>query len=200
VPAALSEIVARCLKRNVDDRFENVVSLAEALAPYAWYKHHEALARMRRAVGVRRQATPGTSSASVPPAAMTGNGVRPQGDGGAANKVLLALAAVVPLVLIPLAGFLVVQRVGMGHRPPIPDPVPTATETAAQPAPTEAVLVVPPPSAAMAITAPSASTQSAPDPGGAPIPVEELPTMAPSSTAQPVRVPPKKRSILQQRY
>jgi len=206
VPGALSEIVARCLKRNVDDRFENVVALAEALAPYAWYKHPESLARMRRAVGVRRpRVTPGTSSASVPPAAVTGNAAKIThgGAGGPGNKVLLGLAAVVPLVLIPLAGILVVQRVGMGHRPPPPDtqtsapatpattevpaaattttPEPTTapTETAAQPAPVETVAVVPSASAA--------------------IPVEELPT-ASSPTWQPVRAPPKKRSILQQRY
>lgn len=209
VPVALSEIVARCLKRNVDDRFENVVSLAEAIAPYAWYKHHESLARMRRAVGVRRAGgvTPGTASASVPPAAMTGNAAKTQdGAGGPGNKVLLALAAVVPLVLIPLAGILVVHRVGMGHKPPpeetqtsaqatpaptelpaaatttTPAPVPSPTETAAQATPTETVPVVPPPSAA------------------ADVPVDPPPTTAPSPTTQPVRAPPRKRSILQQRY
>ena len=208
VPSALSDVVVRCLKRNVDERYENVVALAEALAPYAWYKHHESLARMRRAVGVRR--SPGTASASVPPASVTGNAARTQGDAAPGNKVLLALAAVVPLVLIPLAGILVVQRVGMGHRPPAeetqtsapatpPAPIPTPTETATQPAPTEAVAVAPP-SVAASIAAPPASTEGAQDPGGAPIPVEELPTSAPSPTAQPGRVPPKKRSILQQRY
>jgi tRNA A-37 threonylcarbamoyl transferase component Bud32 len=210
IPVTLSEIVARCLRRNVDERFENVVALAEALAPYAWYKHHESLARMRRAVGVRRG--PGTASASVPPAAVTGNAAKTQSEtGGTGNKVLLALAAVVPLVLIPVAGVLLVQRVGLGHRPtetqtsvpatmelpaastelpaaasttpPTPSAAPTPTETAstAPPAPTET------------------STQSAPNPGAA-IPVEQLPTSAPSPTAQPVHVPPKKRSILQQRY
>jgi serine/threonine-protein kinase len=201
VPAALSDIVARCLRRNVDERFENVVALAEALAPYAWYKHHESLARMRRSVGVRRPGvTPGTSSASVPPAAMTGSAVKAPGhDGGPANKVLLALAAVVPLVLIPLAGILVVQRVGLAHRPPaeptqtaaqeVPSPsaeLPAETTpvpaSAAPPAPTDTVLVVPPPSV-------TATT-----------PAEEIPATAPSPTAQPVHVPPKKRSILQQRY
>jgi serine/threonine-protein kinase len=223
VPSALSDVVVRCLRRNVDERYENVVALAEALAPYAWYKHHESLARMRRAVGVRR--SPGTASASVPPASVTGNAAKTHGDGVPGNKVLLALAAVVPLVLIPLAGILVVQRVGMGHRPPAeetrtsapatptstelpaeatalpptPAPAPTPTETAAQTAPTE-TLAVAPPSAAATITAPPGSAQDAPDPGGAAIPVEELPTSAPSPTAQPVRVPPKKRSILQQRY
>jgi hypothetical protein len=209
VPVALSDIVVRCLKRNVDDRFESVVSLAEAIAPYAWYKHHESLARMRRAVGVRRAGgvTPGTASASVPPAAMTGNAAKTQdGAGGPGNKVLLALAAVVPLVLIPLAGILVVQRVGMGHKPPpeetqtsaqatptptelpaatitmTPAPVPSPTETAAQAAPTETVPVVPPPSAAADVS------------------VDPQPTTAPSPTTQPVRALPRKRSILQQRY
>jgi serine/threonine-protein kinase len=190
VPAKLSDIVARCLRRNVDERFENVVALAEALAPYAWYKHHESLARMRRAVGVRRPGvTPGTVSASVPPAAMTGNAVHTQGSAvGPGHKVLLVLAAVVPLVLIPLAGILVVQRVAIGHRPP------------AAPPPTDTVLAAPPPSTAAAITAPPASTPSAPDPSTAPTAVDEVPTTAPSPTAQPVRVPPRKRSILQQRY
>ena len=231
VPSALSDVVVRCLKRNVDERYENVVALAEALAPYAWYKHHESLARMRRAVGVRQ--SPGTASASVPPASVTGNAAKTHGDGVPGNKVLLALAAVVPLVLIPLAGILVVQRVGMGHRPPAeetptsapatptspstptttelpaeatalppaptPAPTPTPTETAAQAEPSEA-LAVAPPTAAATIAAPPGSAQDAPDPGGAPIPVEELPTSAPSPTAQPLRVPPRKRSILQQRY
>jgi serine/threonine-protein kinase len=211
VPAKLSDIVARCLRRNVDERFENVVALAEALAPYAWYKHHESLARMRRAVGVRRPGvTPGTVSASVPPAAMTGNAVHTQGSAvGPGHKVLLVLAAVVPLVLIPLAGILVVQRVGIGHRPTTEPtqtsaantaPAPTPTETAATPPPTDTVLAAPPPSTAAAITAPPASTPSAPDPSTAPAAVDEVPTTAPSPTAQPVRVPPKKRSILQQRY
>ncbi len=211
VPAALSDVITRCLRRNVDERFENVVTLAEALAPYAWYKHHESLARMRRAVGVRR--SPGTASASVPPAAVTGNSQKTQSDGsGPGHKVLLALAAVVPLVLIPLAGILVVQRVGLAHRPPAEDtppsataaPTPTPTETAAPPSATTTVAVVPPPSAATATAAPPASSpgvaEPGADPGGAPIPVEELPTTAPSPTAQPVHVPPKKRSILQQRY
>jgi serine/threonine-protein kinase len=248
VPAPLSEIVARCLKRNPDERYENVVSLAEALAPYAWYKHHESLARMRRAVGVRRAGvTPGTSSASVPPAAMTGHAAKTQADSsGAGHKVLLALAAVVPLVLIPLAGVLVVQRVGLGHRPAtetssqaMPPPTerpaattaasaaattaptastatasaatastatastatastaPTPTETAAPAAPDTATA---PASASAASPAPAETAPATAAPGGTTVSVEELPATTPSPTAQPVRVPPKKRSILQQRY
>jgi hypothetical protein len=184
------------------------VALAEALAPYAWYKHHESLARMRRAVGVRRAAgvTPGTASASVPPAAMTGNAPKtPGAAGGPGNKVLLALAAVVPLVLIPLAGILVVQRVGLGHKPPpaetvvtepaTPPPatteVPAAATTAtATPIPTETE--APPPVPAV--------TASASEPSPSAMPVEPLPAAAaPTPVAQPVRVVPRKRSILQQR-
>jgi serine/threonine-protein kinase len=234
IPAALAEVVARCLRRNPDERYENVVSLAEALAPYAWYKHHESLARMRRAVGVRRAGvTPGTSSASVPPALMTGHAVKPPADSsGAGHKVLLALAAVVPLVLIPLAGVLVVQRVGLGHRPvdaekstqgmPSATELPaattaagtaaaptTVTPTAAATATAPAEVTVPaspsdtaatPPSAIPATAAPPATAQATAAPGGTTVSVEELPTTAPPPTAQPVHVPPKKRSILQQRY
>jgi serine/threonine-protein kinase len=209
VPVALSDIVARCLRRNVDERFENVVSLAEALAPYAWYKHHESLARMRRAVGVRRAgATPGTSSASVPPAAMTGHAVKTHDPAATpANKVLLALAAVVPLVLIPLAGILVVQRVGLGHKPPPQATTATATAATSEtvttaaasvPLPAETVAEpaspspTPPPSdPALVASPPSAATT---------LPTEEIPATTPPPTAQPARVPPRKRSILQQRY
>jgi serine/threonine-protein kinase len=253
VPVALSDIVARCLTRNPDERFDSVVSLAEALAPYAWYKHHNTLTRMRRAVGTRHGAmTPGTTSASVPAAVKTGSstqiGMRDR-DGGTGRKVLLGLAALVPLVLIPLAGIFVVQRIG--HKPaeathataePLPAAAPdtaavatvTAMATAAAPAvTTTAAETATAPAAATATEAPTApaSTQAVapppePPPSAAPAPTPEPPTPAPQPTTptisadqlpvapatettqtpptpqatQPVRVPPKKRSILQQRY
>jgi serine/threonine-protein kinase len=232
IPAPLSEIVEKCLKRNVDERFDSVVSLAEALAPYAWYKHHESLARMRRTVGHRghRSIPPGTSSNSVPAAVRVDTSNRTtagSGSGGASieTRVLLGLAAAIPLAIIPLAAFVVMHRSSSESAPPQPAETvqvaatvaattasaasaATASATTTQPAeppppPPEATSAAPEPSGAppSASAADGASTLTTPTPSAAPSETSaHSPATAGSPGATRQHAPPSKRSILQQRY
>ena len=229
IPVALSDIVEKCLRRSLHERFEKVVDLAEALAPFAWYKHHESLARMRRTVAVRgaRSMPPGTSSHSVPAAVRHDTGNRTTGQTGtpAGTKVLLGIAAAVPLLILPIAAVLVVHRsAGTAAQPPAAtvtiapasaqtsEPVATTVTTLAPPATaTEpaATATQPPP---VASETPSAT--ATPEVASAAPPAETgtaMATAAPTATeAPPVATvpatrathapPPSKRSILQQRY
>ncbi|HEY8087990.1 MAG TPA: protein kinase, partial [Polyangiaceae bacterium] len=216
VPVALSGIVEKCLRRSLHERFENVVELAEALAPFAWYKHHEALARMRRTVAVRaaRSVPPGTSSHSVPAAVRQDTGSRTTGQTGtpAGTKVLLGIAAAVPLLILPIAAVLVVHRSGSTATQP-----PAATMTIApasaqttEPVATAVTTLAPPPTTA---EPPAAATLSAPSasepPSASAAPPEVVSVATPTETApiatapaaHPTHAPPpSKRSILQQRY
>ena len=219
IPVALSDIVEKCLRRSLHERFENVVELAEALAPFAWYKHHESLARMRRTVAVRaaRSVPPGTSSHSVPAAVRHDTGSRTTGQTGtpAGTKVLLGIAAAVPLLILPIAAVLVVHRSGStAAQPPAvtatlapasaepSTPVATAVTTLAPPATTTEPAATAAPLPLVASETPSATTTAPPEVASAATAraTETAPVATVPATHATHAPPPSKRSILQQRY
>jgi serine/threonine-protein kinase len=63
VPPELEQIIARCLEKEAGDRFETVVELANALAPFASDEKQALVARLKRVVAVRvmAQSRPGAS-------------------------------------------------------------------------------------------------------------------------------------------
>ncbi len=214
IPKPLSDIVVRCLRRNVDERFDTVASLAEAIAPFAWYPHAESLARMRHALGARgrsgEHSAPGTTSAAIvpPPRASTTAGATQTGAG---TKVLIVLAATVPLLLVALAGTFVVRSMNIGrHEPaatgagavsastgatePQPPPVVAATETATATSVATAPPAQPPEPASAPPAEPSAAHQTTAAPTApaaaptAPATAAQTPT-APAVTSPPVTHP-----------
>jgi serine/threonine-protein kinase len=61
IPPGLEEVVVRCLSRDIDARFGNVATLAEALAPFGPPGADAAVERIRRLLRDRRDATRGAA-------------------------------------------------------------------------------------------------------------------------------------------
>jgi serine/threonine-protein kinase len=66
LPAGLAQIVARCLSKEPDQRYADVLELAEALAPYATDGASEALPRIRRTLSYTPPASIDTAKQTQP--------------------------------------------------------------------------------------------------------------------------------------
>ncbi len=69
VPPALDEVVRRCLQRRPADRYETVIALARALAPFATSRGMAAVTRMNERFGFGPPPSGPRASSSAPPAA-----------------------------------------------------------------------------------------------------------------------------------
>lgn len=93
VPAGLSEVIMRCLRKDPNERFEDVASLAEALNPFGSGRFASYAARCRAHLtgeGLGRRSTP-TGYASVPRNTM------PPGAPGPGRSITVRLESHAPL-------------------------------------------------------------------------------------------------------
>ena len=177
LPAALGEIVDRCLRREPEERYPDVVALADALAPHAGEEGPSRAARCRRVLAAA-SLPPGVSTQPSgvlrePSAAATGTsfaGTRPRSAyprsayprvRGRTLAVAAGVAVVAGLGLVTWLATRGASPVAVAPLASAPAPAPLAPRAAAAAAPVE-----PPP-----VASPSA------------------PASAPSSSAEPARVP-----------
>jgi len=198
LPAALGEIVDRCLRRDPEERYPDVVALADALAPHAGEEGPSRAARCRRVLAAASlppgNATQSSEVLREPSAAATGTsfaGTRPRSVYPRASGRALAVAASVVVVV----GLGLVTWLATRGAPPVavappasaPVPAPRAARVAAAP-------IEPAPAASLSApaTAPSASAVPARVPARPAPPAPARPTVVrpPVSRAAPPTAPP----------
>jgi eukaryotic-like serine/threonine-protein kinase len=182
VPEGLAAIVHRCLRRDVNERFSDVVELALALAPYAppaglGRAFVESLSRQPTSTGAL-PSTPRSGTAvarmhDVSPEAATAPGWT-QGAGGAARRSRTALAAVVvaAALAVVVGGVALVPRLSASAsaEPAAGSGSPATPATSEEPVaapplelPSEVAIVEAPPSPAVTVgAAPTSSASGSP--------------------------------------
>ena len=191
LPAALGEIVDRCLRRDPKERYPDVVSLADALAPHAGEEGPSRAARCRRVLAAGSlppgSATQPSGVLREPSAAATGTsfaGTRPRSVYPRVRGRTLAVAAGVAVV----AGLGLVTWLATRGAPPIavappasaPAPAPLASRVAAVP-------IEPAPAASPLASASASRSSAAP----ALVPLRPAPAAA---ARPPVARPPVSRA------
>jgi serine/threonine-protein kinase len=195
VPGALEDVMARCINKDPDRRFQNVGDLVEALLPFCARdaEAHESVARIRRLL----KTAPKIPSMPPVPILDLGKMAGPQSDGGAALTLGGSAAAYIPpsrdhrarraILTAAGAGFaffavVALVLVVVRGRVPHPDATPAATQTEVLlPPPTKPVDTTPEPSADPVIQVPTVQPPFVPPSAAAPI---ATPSAQPSASAK----------------
>jgi serine/threonine-protein kinase len=207
VPPELESVIARCLDRNRDTRFQSVDELAEALAPFAPLRSRYSLERIRTTLGAasRRASTPPAASgdhtvtqpgartpapsATPTPAASAGTPLLEPNAGKTADswsesrhvKRPRPWGTALPIVGLPVLAVLgVIAFKSFGSRAAPPESEPVRASAAAPPP--AAVTDVAPLAAVTNVAAPAAAAPSA-------AALTVVPVVAPEPTAKPVSAP-----------
>ncbi len=187
MPAVLDAAIARCMRRNPDERFATVLELAQAIAPIR--PGSEAAVKRIAAVMARPKSSLADSSTSMPalePAAHATN-VSWAGGPSSTNRRAMGLGAALGVaVLVAIAVVVVAQK--KAHAPAVaPSGVPVAADPTPVPLPPPAIpgaasVAFP---VAVAPPTPSGSAASPADPSGAPVAAADPAATDPAPGAAP---------------
>jgi hypothetical protein len=175
IPADLSDVVMRCLRKDPAQRFRDVVALAEALEPFAPASYRGYALRIRRVLGSQvasdgTDARPPAADRDAPTEVISARKTHWRG------RLFLGIAAV-----IALAAALAVWKRPRARGEPV------AALAAAPPVQVSGgvTLLPPPPVAEQASTPPPERTDPAP-PGGTPAKRPKSPSAAPAGGVHPI--------------
>ena len=185
MPAVLDAAIARCMRRNPDERFATVLELAQAIAPIR-PGSDAAVARIA-AVMARPKTSLADSSTGLPaileaaPHAHATNVSWVGGGAGRTNRRAMGLGAAAGIAVLVAIGVVVVTQ----KKPVAPAHPTAAVQVAADPS---ALATAPPPVAASALPPPGASAVASqqptlPDP--IPLPAATDPPVDPAASAAP---------------